>query len=124
MSGGIEWTGDLFDGLLRVMDEARFTAEDAADGATVILARSDELVPKAPKRASDDTAPLVSTGYVKLHDNETAAIGYSSVYAHWIHEHTWFHHPHGGQAKFLETAMLEKGREAVNRAGEHFFGRL
>ena len=124
MSGDLQWAGDLFDGLLRIADESRFTAEDAADGATVILARSDELVPKAPKKPSDDTPSLVSTGYVKLHGNDGAEIGYSSVYAHWIHEHTWFHHPHGGQAKFLETAMLEKGQEAVNRAGKHFFGRL
>lgn len=120
----LRWEGDLIAGLERVAAEARFTAEDAADGATVILVRSDELVPKAPKKASDDTAYLVSTGAVKLHGNDGAAIEYDSVYAHWIHEHTWFHHPHGGQAKFLETAMLEKGQEAVNKAGEHFFGRL
>jgi hypothetical protein len=124
MRGDIRWEGDLIANLERIAEASRFTAEDAAEGGTIVLARSDELVPKAPKKPSDDTASLVSAGYVKLHGNDGAAIGYSSVYAHWIHEHTWFHHPHGGQAKFLETAMLEKGREAVNRAGEHFFGRL
>ena len=124
MSGGIEWTGDIFDGLLRIADESRFTAEDAAEGAAIILVRSDELVPKAPKKPSDDTPSLVSTGSVKLHGNDGAAIEYDSVYARWVHEHTWFHHPYGGQSKFLEVAMLEKGQEAVNKAAEHFFRRL
>lgn len=120
----MRWDGDLIANLERIAEESRFTAEDAADGASLILARSDELVPKAPKAHTDDTPSLVSTGHVKLDGNDGAAIGYSSVYAHWIHEHTWFKHPHGGQAKFLETAMLEKGQEAVNRAGERFFRRL
>jgi hypothetical protein len=46
------------------------------------------------------------------------------VYARWVHEHLMFKHPFGGEAKFLETAMLTKGEAAINQAGEHFWGRL
>jgi hypothetical protein len=123
MNGSVKWDYEEFvSNLERIAEESRFTAEDAAEGASIILARSDELVPKAPKH--DDLPHLVETGYVKLAGNDGAEIGYHSVYAHWVHEHTWFKHPFGGQAKFLETAMLEKGQEAVNKAAERFFGRL
>jgi len=76
-----------------------------------ILARSNELAPKV-------SGDLVASGKVNpgRGGNATIAIQYTSVYARWIHEHLHFRHPHGGGAKFLETAMTEKGKNALEAA--------
>lgn len=105
---------------LRVMREkAGHMQDDLAKGAKVILRESDVLVPK-------ESGDLAATGHINRDrgGKNTVAIKYSSVYAHYIHEHMFFKHPHGGQAKFLETAMLTKGEAAINEAGEHFWRRL
>jgi len=115
----ITWRGDI-SGNLRVMAEkARHLQDDAYEGAKVVLEDSDARVPK-------ESGDLASSGVI-LRDrggDNTVAIAYRSVYAHWIHEHMFFKHPHGGEAKFLETAMLVKGSEFLNKAGEHFWRRL
>lgn len=80
----------------------------------MILARSQELV---PKRSGD----LASTGRVNPSrgGNATIAVQYASVYARWVHEHLHFAHPFGGGPKFLETAMTEKGKNALETAARH-----
>lgn len=86
--------------------------EHALDiGARVVLARSDQIV---PKRSHD----LENSGSVKVDRGgaKTVGIVYDSVYARWVHEHLWFKHPFGGSAKFLETAMHEKGKDAMRLA--------
>lgn len=77
----------------------------------MILARSNELAPK-------ESGDLIASGAVKAGrgGNNTIGIEYSSVYARWIHEHLHFKHPHGGGAKFLEKAMAEQGRNAIEAA--------
>lgn len=104
--------------LERVLAASQDVQPDLAEGARAILDESNSLIPK-------ESGDLAATGSVKEDrgGNNTVGIGYDSVYAHWIHEHLGFKHPHGGQAKFLETAMLTKGPEALNKAGESLWRR-
>lgn len=76
-----------------------------------VLAASNE---NAPKVSGD----LIGSGKVvpSRGGNATIAIEYTSVYAHWIHEHLHFRHPHGGGAKFLEKAMRTDGPNAIKDA--------
>lgn len=112
------WENNLdLDGIL---ERVRANTEDAlGDGAQIILDRSDELVPNV-------SGDLAATGAVKKDRGglNTVAIIYTSVYARWIEDHLSFAHPHGGGARFLELAMIEKGPAAVNKAGESLWGRL
>lgn len=41
----------------------------------------------------------------------TASVVFDQVYAHYQHEHLEFHHPRGGQAKYLETPLYDGYRE-------------
>lgn len=79
-----------------------------------VLAKSNE---NAPKVSGD----LIASGKVEpgRGGNATIAIVYSSVYAHWIHEHLHFRHPHGGGAKFLEKAMRTEGANALETAARN-----
>ena len=115
----IRWENSLSAGLERMAAAANDLSQDARVGGEVIL--EDALV-RVPKETGD----LASSGMVQewRGGKNTTAILFSSVYARWIHEHLHFKHPHGGEAKFLETAMLVKGEEAVNAAGNHFWERL
>lgn len=86
------------------------------EGAPIVLAKSQELV---PKRSGD----LASSASIKANrgGNNTVAIVYDSVYAAWVHEHLWFHHPFGGTSKFLEKAMRMEGEAALNKAAKSLF---
>ena len=88
-------------------------------GAQIILTRSDELVPK-------ESGDLASTGRVKKDRGgvNTVGITYDGPYAAYQHEHLMFRHPTGGAAKFLEIAMLEKGSDAINKAGEVIWDKI
>jgi len=100
--------------LTGIAARVRAHVEDAlAEGAQVILDRSTELVPK-------ESGDLAASGSVNkgAAGTQAVAIRYDSVYAHYIHENLEFKHPHGGQAKFLEMAMVEKGSDAIDKAGE------
>ena len=82
-------------------------------GADIILADALEKVPK-------ESGDLAASGHIATDrgGDDTIGIEFSSVYAHWIHEHLGFKHPHGGQAKFLESAMVEKADEALKAMGD------
>lgn len=88
------------------------------EGAEIVLTRAKELTPYAPEEAR--TTPLRDTASVKVNRGgpKTVAIVYDSVYARWVHEHLHFRHPHGGGPKFLETALHEKGAEAMRVAAQ------
>lgn len=77
----------------------------------MVLKRSNELV---PKRSGD----LEKSGSVQAGrgGQNTIGIVYSSVYSRWVHEHVHFKHPFGGTSKFLETALTEKGKNAIEAA--------
>lgn len=115
----IEWKDTLSFRLREVLAKTRRLDDDLYEGARIILKDSNERVPKREGH-------LVGTGVIKRDraGNNAVAIEYGTPYARWIHEHLSFKHPGGGQAKFLETALLVKGHEAINKAGEHLWGRL
>lgn len=94
--------------------------KDAAKvGAEVIMT---DAVAKCPK----ETGTLASTAHISTSrgGNDTVGFGFDSVYAAWIHEHLHFKHPHGGQAKYLESAVVEKRDDALDAAGAHVFSKV
>jgi hypothetical protein len=113
------WSNTLSAGLEHIAAQAFNLSQDAYAGAEVILADAEVRAPK-------ESGHLAGTGMIQQHRSgkNTVGITFDGPYARYIHEHLHFKHPHGGQAKFLETAMLVKGQEAINRAGEHFWERL
>ena len=115
----IKWEDELTKSFSSIRAKSTGLAQDMAHGAKVVL---DEAVDLVPKESTD----LAKSGRVKRGRGgvNTVAITFSGPYARWIHEHLWFRHPNGGQAKYLEAAMLLKGQEAVNRAGAHFWRRI
>ena len=88
-------------------------------GAQIILDESNIDVPK-------EDGDLAASGRVKKDRGglNTVGITYDGPYARYVHEHIFFKHPHGGQAKFLEMAMLFKGSEAINKAGEYIWDKV
>jgi hypothetical protein len=116
----IRWVDTMTAGLERLRADVAANLEDAlAEGADVVLRDSDERMPK-------ESGHLAGTGEVNKArgGTNTVAITYAGPYARWIHEHLFFKHPHGGEAKFLETAMVVKGGEAMNEAGRALWRRL
>lgn len=78
-----------------------------------ILAVSDVLAPREPEPRHG--IHMTETGYVRSHpqvDGASVEIGYTAFWAVWQHEDLAYHHPHGGQAKFLATAIV-RSPEAV-----------
>lgn len=115
----VEWRDDLSGWLRQALAKSQHMQDDMAHGAKVILKEAKELVPK-------ESGDLAAGGHINRDrgGNNTAAIIFRGPYARWIHEHMFFKHPHGGQAKYLEDALLLKGKEAINEAGEKFWRRL
>ena len=116
----IRWDDTLTAGLARIRAEVEANLPDAiANGAQVILADAQERVPH-------ESGHLAGTGAVKQDRGGTNTVGitFDGPYARWIHEHLFFKHPRGGQAKYLETAMLVKGDEAVNEIGRSLWRQL
>lgn len=116
----IRWVDTMSEGLLALRARVAENLPDAMqEGADVILRDSDERIPK-------ESGHLVGTGKVAGERGGTNTVGitYAGPYARWIHEHLFFKHPHGGEAKFLETAMLTKGGDAVNETGHALWRRL
>lgn len=91
----------------------------AEAGADVIMWEAVALCPK-------DTGELAATAFIDPARGgpDEVAFGFDSVYAAWIHEHLHFQHPHGGQAKFQEAAMLIRKDEALDAAGRVVFDGL
>jgi hypothetical protein len=115
----LEWRGNLLGELRDILAKTQRLDDDLAVGAKIIL---DDSLERVPKRSGG----LEKTGTVNRDrgGNNTVAILYSSVYARWVHEHLSFKHPFGGEAKFLETAMLVKGSDALNAGGAHLWRRI
>jgi hypothetical protein len=116
----IEWVDTMSEGLMKLRAAVAENIDEAvAEGAEVILLDSDERMPK-------ESGHLAGTGKVNKArgGSHTVGITYDGPYARWIHEHLFFKHPHGGQAKYLETAMAVKGNEAINEAGRALWRRL
>lgn len=115
----LEFRGPLLGNLREMLAKSQRLDDDMYAGADVVLKDSNQRVPV-------ESGDLKATGHIKRDrgGNGAVTIEYTSVYARWIHEHLFFKHPTGGEAKYLETAMLSKGSEAMNKAAEHFWRRL
>lgn len=115
----IEWRGDLLGNLKEIRAKAQSLDDEMEAGAQVVLAAALERTPKESGHLAESASILKSEG-----GNNEVGVVFGSVYARWIHEHLTFEHPRGGQAKFLESALLEKGHAAMNDAAERFWRRL
>ena len=116
----MRWDDTLTDGLRELAASVNpATVNDAlAEGAAVVLADAEQRVPK-------ESGDLASSGRVEKDrgGDNTVVVSFAGPYARWIHEHLWFKHPRGGEPKFLETALLTKGRDAIREAGERLWRR-
>jgi hypothetical protein len=94
--------------------------EDAlADGGQVVLDRSSELVP-IDGRPDTHGGTLAESGRVNRIGSDylpIVSVTYDGPYAVYQHEGLEFHHPTGGQAKFLELAMVETTEQATEAIG-------
>lgn len=115
----IKWEDSLTKALSSMRAKSKGLSQDLAHGAKVVLDDARDRVPK-------ESGHLASTGRIKRNRGgvNTVAITFSGPYARWIHEHLFFKHPRGGQAKYLEDALLLKGGDAINEAGRHFWRRI
>lgn len=115
----IEWDRSGFDLTIKGITLREYIPDALEAGAKVVL---DDALLKVPKESSD----LASTGQVApgRGGENTVGIEFTSVYARYIHEHLGFKHPHGGQAKFLEAAMIEKADDAMQAVADDLQGRL
>ena len=80
------------------------TVEKAAqdglrEGGRALLKRARELSPTL-------TGESDKSGFVRV-DDLTLQVGFSSLVSLLNHENLDWHHPDGGQAKFLEAALQE-----------------
>jgi hypothetical protein len=98
-------------GLERGLDRLREKMEERskealADTAVKTFLNSQSLVPV-------DTGELKASGQVselvESNDGYSIAISYQAPYAGFVHEDLDANHPHGGQAKYLETPFLQAG---------------
>jgi hypothetical protein len=115
----MEWRDGLTGSLRRIVAQSQHMQDDLAYGAKAILSEAKHLVPK-------ESGDLAAGGHINRDRGgaNTVAIIFRGPYARYIHEHMFFKHPHGGQAKFLEDAMLLKGKQAINDAGDKFWRRI
>lgn len=107
MSVSWTYTPPSLDGLAVITGAAEAAVEQAAQA---VLEESQRLVPV-------DTGALKDSGRV-TRDGLEAVISYgeedpanTAAYAVAQHERLDFHHPGGGQAKYLETAMNTRGEQ-------------
>lgn len=79
-------------------------------GVDLLLEKSNELAPY-------DDGDLHESGQA-VAEGTSGAVGYSAEHAVKQHERLDFNHPRGGQAKFLETAMLANASEIQSAIAE------
>jgi len=82
-------------------------------GAT-ILELSNEKAPTEPEPKHG--VHMRETGFVRadiLGGEDVVIVGYEAYWAGWQESHEDWDHPHGGEAKFLERALVEGERVAM-----------
>ena len=114
MSGAgirMDLSGFDFAGLRDVEVDAAMHA-----GADVIM---EAAIVNVPKESGD----LAASAAIKpgRGGQNFIGLGFDSVYASYIHEHLAFRHPHGGRAKYLEAAMLERKDDALDAMARRLF---
>lgn len=110
----IEWEG--------ADDFARFLRETPGvtqrDVEAALYLEGEEMMSVAKRRTPVDTGNLRASGHVKLPETRggrvEVTLAYGTEYAVYVHEITTSQHP-SGQAKFLESAVLEKQKTMADR---------
>ena len=89
-------------------------------GGQIILTDAIAKAPEAPKKGGDREPHLKTTGRINeaRGGDNTVGIEFTSIYARYIHENMTFKHIHGGQAKYLEMAMIEKQDDALRKVAD------
>lgn len=103
-------------GLDRLREKMEERGKQAlATTAVKVFLDSQALVPV-------DTGELKASGVVselvESNDGYAIAISYQAPYAGKVHEDLDANHPHGGQAKFLETPFLQAGETLTKELGK------
>lgn len=102
------------------------TREALQDGADHIgqvaqskapLLTGEEPLHRANKERRADPGELRESMYVRVLDDGTAEIGFSSFYAGWQHERMDYHHE-DGHAKFLEDPLTTEKDETLSIMAE------
>lgn len=84
-----------------------------------ILAASDALAPTEPEPRHG--VHMIETGFTRVEpgaDQVSVVIGYEAFWAPWQNENLTYDHPHGGQAKFLDTALVTGAPVAFETVAE------
>lgn len=94
------------------IDEAKRRFVAACIGAVRVV--GEDLLGEAQRRAPVEEGTLRASGELEIeHDPATgmivAVVSFNTVYAARQHEELGWHHPRGGQAKYLESVLLERG---------------
>ncbi len=73
------------------------------NGAKIAAGQQDGNVVVSEKPETDTAA----AGYISDMKKNVAEVGFTAPYAFTQHEHVEFNHPLGGQAKYLESVVVE-----------------
>ena len=106
----------------RVAAELRAAASRGlAEGARVIEAVSAGRAPIRDGFLRNSVATTLPTG---MSDRMTAVVAFNIVYARYQHEGVGFHHPRGGQAKFLSQTIEDHDHVVKQIIANHLKGVL
>ncbi len=86
-----------------IQDEVDKLEEKSVEGLHKALAYVKD---EASKRAPVDTGDLRGSGDVQI-EGEVGTVSFNTPYAAAQHEHVEYNHPLGGQAKYLESVLVE-----------------
>jgi hypothetical protein len=100
---------EIRDAAMRGLADAAGDVLDLAKDRVPVLDPADESKGRTSGKLRDTAKMAEDAARLRV------ALSFGTPYAAYIHEHMEFKHPDGGQAKFLETAILES-RDAVAAA--------
>jgi hypothetical protein len=79
-----------------------------AEGALLVLEEAKRRAPKTdPQHDPDPSTTLADSGRIEVHGRRVVEIVFDTPYAAKQHEALHYEHRHGGEAKFLEHALVE-----------------
>lgn len=82
-------------------------AQRVADPGPALMVGAEHLLTVSQGRVPVDTGVLRASGVAST-DGRRAAVSYDTPYAARQHEEIGWHHPKGGQAKYLESALHDE----------------
>lgn len=95
----LEWHGDKV--------EAQMKANEGA----ALMKAAEYVRGEAVQRTPIDEGTLRGSAAVKTVDAHTVQVGFHTRYATRQHEELGWRHPKGGQAKYLESVLIENQAE-------------